>query len=171
MELLWVFIAWFNGKWILRWIVSYMIVLVISCDLFNRSLYFLSQIIDHLEVFIWVYGLCVLVGCAGTGHHTHFGWFLGRPVLSSLCQLVRHADLFQYADFASECSPEPNFWYTEPVRYAECVLRCELRALVQSTVWKWSAESAPGCEFKSLVQSTDLDRFAKPNPDSIPWVF
>ena len=73
--------------------------LVFSCDPLNGSLWFLSQIVDHLEIFIWVCGLCGLVGCAGTGYYSHFGWFLGRPILRSLYCLVRYANLFRYADF------------------------------------------------------------------------
>ena len=52
--------------------------LLISCDPLNGSLWFLSQIIDRLEIFIWVCGLCGSVGCVGIGHHSHFGRFLGH---------------------------------------------------------------------------------------------
>ena len=74
--------------------------LMISCNPFNGLLRFLSQMVDYLDIFIWVCGLRVLVVCAGTDWFSQFGAIFGSPVLRCLCRLVRHVDLFQYVDFA-----------------------------------------------------------------------
>ena len=95
------------------WIVHACMFLVISCDLLNESLCFLYPNVDRLDIYIWVYGLCILVACAGTGGHFHLGWFLDCSVLGLNARLVRHTKIFRYAVFAPDCGFK--LWFGRPL--------------------------------------------------------
>ena len=76
--------------------------IVFSCDPFSKSLYFLSQIVDHLEIFVWICDLCCLVDRAWTSSHSHFRWFSRSSSLLFCIWQDWYAVLFRHADFALE---------------------------------------------------------------------
>ena len=119
----------------------------ISCDLSNGSLYFLSQIVDHLEIFIWVCGLYVLVGCARTGWLSHFGWLLGHLVLSLLCRLVQHANFGQISAYHTilVCRRCSRMW-AQALDGRSTHFGMPWQWVVRSIKYFWSTKPVPGCE-------------------------
>ena len=127
-----------------------MLCLWISCDPSNGSLCFFSQIVDRLEIFVWVCGLCVLVGCAETGGHSHLGRFLGRSMWGLNGRLVGHTELFRYANFAQN-----TFWC------ADCAHGCKLRSRISRPThfgrpWKQALRSTEGFRSTELKPRSDL---------------
>ena len=83
--------------------------LAFSCNPLNGSLWFLFQMVDRLEIFVWICGLWFLIACSGTGWGSHFRRFSWILWFELHCRQNRYADLFRYAEWTLSCTLSPDF--------------------------------------------------------------